>query len=285
MAKIIRLLGWVFGGVSLLLNQASASVPVMDRVVWIWLEGVTHAEVSSGSFIRNLIRNQPSIRFSGFSGVGKSTQGDALAMIAGTDLGIKDNELTRIFTPTLIDLLESKGTPWKVYAEDFPGACYLSQGNGNYKRYRVPFLSLDQVQSNRYLCMNILNFSNYLDDLRNGTLGQVSVFVPNSKNGGASGDLQSVDASLKSILSPILMNEDLMDRTTFVISTMWPSPTREGAPFAMIFGKKVNGFARVSSEPADHYSILRTLEEGLGLGSLNQADARAEALDGFWVNP
>jgi hypothetical protein len=261
---------------------SGSAVPGFDRVVWIWLEGVSFSEGSSGSFLKNVLRNQPSVRFSGFQSVNPSTQGNAIAMIAGSDLGVTDNELTRIFAPTLVDLLESKGIPWKVYAEDFPGACYLSPGLGNYKRYRVPFLSVDRVQSDRYLCMNILNYSNYQDDLKNGTLARFSVVIPNLKNSGAFGDSSAVDAGLKAILSPILKNEDLMNRTTFIISTFTPAAARQDAPFAMIFGKWVKDFGRVIKDPVNHYSVLRTVEDGLGLGSLNQEDSKALPLEGFW---
>jgi hypothetical protein len=261
---------------------AERAVPGFDRVVWIWLEGVSFSEGSSGSFMKSILRNHPSVRFSGFQAVNPSTQGNAIAMIAGSDLGVMDNELTRIFAPTLVDLLESKGIPWKVYAEDFPGACYLSPGLGNYKRYRVPFLSVDRVQSDRYLCMNILNYSNYLDDLKNGTLARFSVVIPNLKNSGAFGDSGAVDLGLKAILTPILKNEDLMNRTTFIISTLNPASDRQDSPFAMIFGKSVKDFGRVAKDPVNHYSVLRTLEEGLGLGSLNQEDSKALPLEGFW---
>ncbi len=267
-----------FAGIS----HAASAVPALDRVVWIWLEGVSFSEGSSGPFLKNILRNQPSVRFSGFQPVNPSTQGNAIAMIAGSDLGVKDNELTRIFSPTLVDLLESKGIPWKVYAEDFPGACYLSPGLGNYKRYRVPFLSVDRIQSDRYLCMNILNYSNYQDDLKNGTLARFSVIIPNLKNSGAFGDSGAVDAGLKTILNPILRNEDLMNRTTFVLSTINPAASRQDAPFAMVFGKTVKDYGRVVKDPVNHYSVLRTLEEGLGLGSLNQEDAKATPLEGFW---
>lgn len=263
--------------------RAHDSVPKMDRVVWVWLEGVSASDGAAGSFMKALLRNQPSVRFTSFQAVNPSTQGNAIAMIAGTDLGIQDNELTRIFAPTIVDLLESKGIPWKVYAEDFPGACYLSPGLGNYKRYRVPFLSLDRVQSDRYLCMNILNYSNYQDDLKNGTLARFSVVIPNLKSSGAFGDSVAVDSGLKTLLSPILRNEDLMNRTTFVISTTSPGQNQSEAPFAMIFGKWVKDYGKSVKDPVNHYSVLRTLEEGLSLGSLNQGDATSQPLTGFWA--
>ncbi len=266
-----------------LVTAGADPVPAMDRVVWIWLEGVSASEGTAGAFMKGILRNQPSVRFSGFQQVNPSTQGNAIAMIAGTDLGVKDNELTRIFAPTVVDLLESKGIPWKVYAEDFPGACYLSPGLGNYKRYRVPFLSVDRIQADRYLCMNILNYSNYQDDLKNGTLARFSVVIPNLKSSGAFGDSLAVDSGLKALLSPILRNEDLMNRTTFVISTMNSAQDQGEAPFAMIFGKWVKDYGRVVKEPVNHYSVLRTLEEGLSLGNLNQEDAKASPLTGFWA--
>ena len=169
-------MGAVLGLSLLILSSAWASVPPLNKVVWIWLEGTPYLDGISGSYVRSLTRNLPSVRFSHFHSVSPTTQGNGIAMIAGTDLGVQDNDLTRIFVPTLVDLLEAKGIPWKVYAEDFPGACYLSPGLGNYKRYRVPFLSVDRIQSDRYLCMNILNYSNYQDDLKNAKYSYKGIY-------------------------------------------------------------------------------------------------------------
>jgi len=275
-------MGAVLGLSLLILSSAWASVPPLNKVVWIWLEGTPYLDGISGSYVRSLTRNLPSVRFSHFHSVSPTTQGNGIAMIAGTDLGVQDNDLTRIFAPTLVDILEAKGIPWKVYAEDFPGACYLSQGVGNYKRYRVPFLSVDKVQSDRYQCMKILNYSNLIDDLKNGFVPQFSVIIPNLKNSGALGDPTVSDQTLKTILSPFLKNEDLLSSTTFVISTTSNEADQSKDVFGMIFGKRVKDYGKVISEPVNHYHILRTLEEGMSLGTLNQEDSKVEPLTGFW---
>ena len=110
-------------------------------------------------YVRNLWLNYPSVRFTHVNQVSPIAQANTIAMISGNDFGIKDNELVRVFTPSIINLLELKSVTWRVYAEEYPGACYLNEGNGDYKRYRVPFLSLSKIQTDRYLCSKVVSFN------------------------------------------------------------------------------------------------------------------------------
>jgi hypothetical protein len=261
--------------------RVDGPVPEMNRLVWIWLENTPSSSLENSPFMKSFLRSHAVRRFSHAKPVSPVTQANAVAMISGSDYGIKDNELTRLFNPSLVDLLEGKGVDWKVYAEDFPGSCFLTMGAGNYKRYRVPFLSLNQIESDRYLCMKILNYSNLADDLKNGTIPRVSVLIPNRINSGALGGILTADLALKSMITPFLKNDDLRATTTFIVSTMNLNEGSDQNGFMMIFGNGVNQ-AGVTSDEVNHYHVLRTIEEGFHLGTLNQEDSKVAPLTGIW---
>lgn len=257
-------------------------VPGLNRVIWLWLENTSYDLLYNLRYTKSLWRNYPSVRFNSFLPLTNVTQSNVVSMISGTDGGVKDNNLTRIFNPTILDLLESKNIPWKVYAEDFPGSCYLGGGIGNYRRYRVPFLSIAQVQADRYQCMKIVNFSVLAEDIRNGSLPRFSFVIPNLLSSGGVGSELDADNTLKAILDPIVKNQDIMAETTIIISTTNLTNAAHPSAFQMILGKGVSDYGLLNSNSYSHYHLLRTLEEGLGLGNLNQNDTKVDPMVGFW---
>jgi phospholipase C len=257
-------------------------VTPFKKVVWVWLENTSYDAMMGQRYVRNLWLNYPSVRFTKMNQVSLITQANAIAMISGNDFGIHDNELVRVFTPTIVNLLESKSITWKVYAEQYPGACYLNEGIGDYKRYRVPFLSVSQIQTDRYLCSKVVSFKFLEDDLKYGSLPDFSIVIPSLKGSGATSGINSASNTLQSVLDPILYNSDLLAQTTIIISTTTNSDLKKPELFTMIIGNGVANYALTNEKPYSHYNVLRTIEEGFHLGHLNQNDAKAESMTGFW---
>lgn len=271
---LFGLLGLVFS-----LTVHAEPVPKLSRVLWVWLENVTTPDMSGQDYIKDILKKFPSVRFSGYRPVSGITQANAFAMIAGQDFGIANNDPIRITAPSLVDLLQRGNIPWKVYAEDFPSSCNLTAGIGNYKRYRVPFLSLSSIQSDPYLCMKVLDFEKWFEDSQWGGYADFSILIPNLPNSGATSDAKTADAALKNVLKNLTSNADLMEDTTVIISSI--NRTKDQQNFLMIFGNKVKN-SGVLAQPINHYHLLRTVEEGLSLGTLNQNDASVTPLVGFW---
>ncbi len=279
--KIIALLA-----VNLLVSSAQAAPanPVIPfkKVVWVWLENTPYDTMIGQRYVRNLWLSYPSVRFNHMKQVSSITQANTIAMISGNDFGIKDNELVRVFTPTIVNLLEAKNITWKVYAEQYPGACYLSEGTGDYKRYRVPFLSISKVQTDRYLCSKVVSFKFLDDDIKFGSLPDFSIVIPSLKGSGATSGINSATNTLQSVLDPILYNNDLLSQTTIIITTTSNTDQKKPELFTMILGNGVSDYAMNVETEFNHYNLLRTIEDGFKLGHLNQNDAKAEPMLGFW---
>lgn len=252
------------------------------KVVWVWLENTPYNTMINQRYIRNLWLNYRSVRFSNMKQVSPVTQANTVAMISGSDFGIHDNELIRVFTPTIVDLLESKSVTWKVYAEQYPGACYLNEGIGDYKRYRVPFLSVSQIQSDRYLCSKVLSFKFMEDDLKYGSLPQLSIVIPSLKGSGATTGINNATNTVQHVLDQIIYNSDLLAQTTVIITTTTNTDEKNPELFTMILGNGVSDYAMSNNTEYNHYNVLRTIEEGFKLGHLNQNDTKAKPMTGFW---
>ena len=263
-------------------HAAYNPVTPFKKVVWVWLENTPYTYMMNQRYVRNLWLNYPSVRFTRMNQVSVVTQANSVAMISGNDFGIRDNELVRVFTPTIINLLESKSITWKVYAQEYPGACYLNEGIGDYKRYRVPFLSLSQVQTDRFLCSKVVGFNFLEDDLKYGSLPDFSILIPSLKGSGATSNINTASGTLQSVLDPILNNKDLISQTTIIITTTTNTDAKNPELFSMILGNGVQNYAMSIDQSYSHYNVLRTIEDGFKLGQLNQNDTKAEPLLGFW---
>lgn len=264
-------------------QQAPKPVPAFKKIMWVWLENTSYAQMIQQKYVRTLFQTYPSARFSNYQPVSPITQANTFAMISGSDLGVLDNEMTRVFSPTLINLLEAKNVPWRTYVEEYPGSCYLNAGTGEYKRYRVPFLSLDRIQTDRYLCMKIVGLRNYDEDVKFGSLPEFTFVVPSLKGSGATSDAATADATLKRILDPVVTNEDFLQETTVFITTVSHKDPKKPEVFTMVLGRGlVPGYAYTINTPYNHYNLLRTLEDGFSLGTLNENDTKAVPMTGFW---
>ena len=273
------------GLLSLVFNLSTqAAMLPFKNVIWIWLENTSFEKMSQQSFIKNLVQNERFVQFSDYSSVAANTQGNVLGMIAGTDLKVKDNAVATFFTPTLVDLMEAKKIPWRVYAEDYPGACYLGSGNPTYQRYRNPFISLARVQKDRFLCGRIMSFRGLDHDLTDASQPRVSIVIPNLENSGGNTDAETAAVTLEKILGPLMKADPTWSKHTVIISTT-SMMEGKGPMYLGVMGHGVpdSAVGKTITTPINHFHLLRTLEEGLRVGHLNQNDAKVAPID-YTVN-
>ena len=121
-----------------------------------------------------------------------------------------------------------------------------------------------------------------MDDIKYGTLPQVSFVIPGLISSGATSDPETADAELKSILDPVLTNEANLQDTTIIISTINTKDAAQPPAFTLFVGNGVKDEQITIDTSANHYNLLRTIELGLQLGHLNQNDAKADPILGFW---
>jgi hypothetical protein len=187
-------------------------------------------------------------------------------------------------TQHLGDLVELAGKSWKDYGQSMGSACNTNT-SGAYAARHVPFLYYDNVQSNTTRCNNhIVDYSVLAGDLT-GTTPNLAFIAPDLNNDmHGTGILQSgTDVGMgdtwlhDNVGAPWLMNNTgkITDSAAFkaggVVFIVWdeddlsgtlskddPIPLFVISPFA-----KTGGYNSVGH--ADHYALLATIQDGLGL--------------------
>lgn len=207
------------------------------------------------------------------------SQGNYIAMIAGSSFDIKNDKNINIDERHIGDLIEDAKKDWRAYAEDYPGNCYLDKTSGNYARKHVPFLSFVNVQKIPTRCLKVVGAKQFFSDFEAGKLPDFSMYIPNLKNDGHDTGVAFADKWFKSNFDSFLHSPKL-PKDLLVVVTFDEGGLRNQI-YTLLYGANVNPGAK-SSKPYNFYSLLRTYEDELGLGSLNKNDMSAQRIDDVW---
>jgi hypothetical protein len=231
---------------------------------------------ASGALLRN------------YHAVAHPSQPNYIAMIAGSAYGIVDDKPVTIDAPHIGDLLDKSGLSWKVYAEDYPGSCFLGSSTadgdpGDYLRRHVPFLAFADVQSDPNRCARIVSAARFDDDVKNGTLPRFAMYIPDSIHDGHDSSVADADAWLRSRFAPFLDDPNFLNGLLFVVVFDEGTTNGPNVVYCSMNGAGIQP-GTVSDSWYDHYSLLRTFEEILHCGSLHRHDAAADTISDVWTH-
>jgi acid phosphatase len=207
-----------------------------------------------------------------YQAVAHPSQPNYLALFSGSTQGVTDDKPVDITAPTLADQLEATGHSWRVYAENVPGDCFTgasastggTDGTGTYARKHEPAISFTAISGSPAQCANIRP----LHDFDPGA-STYALIVPNMCNDAHDCSLSTADAWLKTYVPQILGSTawsdggvlfitfdeaDGQDRATNRVATLVIAPTVAAGTHSAV--------------PHSHYSLLRTIQAGLGLDCL-----------------
>ena len=222
-----------------------------------------------------------------YHGLTHPSQPNYIALISGSTHGVSGSEPVTIDALHLGDLLERRGLTWKVYAEKYPGNCFLGElsgtvAEGQYVRRHVPFLSFRNVQQNFARCSeHIVNAAVLDGDIASGALPTFSFYVPDNLHNGHDSGPAEADAWLDGRFSPLLVDSRFMDDTLFIVTYDESLSTIDSRVTTLFVGTMVKR-AVAPLDRYDHYDLLRTIENVLGLGTLGRSDAAARPITGIW---
>jgi hypothetical protein len=208
-----------------------------------------------------------------------------LAIVAGTTFGIDtDHRPAPLKGATIADRLEEKKLTWKSYAEDYPGGCFLGSGAGAgkltpaaaptelYARKHVPLLAFASIESNPARCARVVNASHFMRDARAGKLPNYSFYTPNMFNDGHDTSLEASSKWLQAFLRA-LEGTIAMHQRTLVVITWDEGGNRDNRVLTLLLGNVIK--PGKYSTALTHYSLLRTIEDNFGLGTVAANDRRA----------
>jgi hypothetical protein len=179
----------------------------------------------------------------------------------------------------IADQLEGAGKSWMAYGESMGTPCNLTD-SGNYAQRHVPFLYYDDIQTNASRCKShVVDFGSFSPD----TAPDYTFIAPNliddmhNPDPTTSVNIPDGDAWIGPQMAKIMASPSYTSGGLLVV--VWDEDDGSGGLlgntddpigiFVMSPYAKSGGF--VSSVTANHYSLLATIEDGLGLTRLANA--------------
>jgi hypothetical protein len=200
-----------------------------------------------------------------------------LALTSGSTGGVSsDCTSCEVRAPNIVDQLEGAHLSWKAYLEEFPGACFQGAGSGGYAKKHNPFAYYVDVSSSPRRCSHLVGFGQLARDLRAGTLPAFAWVTPNLCDDGHDCSLATADRFLARTVPPLLRE---LGPQGFVVLT-WDEGSSElgccgispggGRVTTIVAGPRVRPGARLAGA-INHYGVLGSLDEALGLPALGRA--------------
>ena len=177
------------------------------------------------------------------------------------------------------DRVEAAGKSWKAYEESMGAPCRTTD-SGLYTTRHDPFVYYTDITGNASRCQaHVVDYSNLATDLASaGTTPDYVFITPNACNDMHDCPIANGDGWLASNVPTILGSPAFTTQRSLLI-LVWDegdnSPSNQVAMIAVGYGVKT-GYT--SSTVYNHYSLLRTVEDGWGLATMTGNDGGATAM-------
>jgi len=267
---------WIFA----LLLAAPSRALAFQKVMIVIFENTGFDEALSQPFFKRVAAQGAVL--TNYRAVAHPSQPNYVALVAGTTRGVVDDRNVDLDLRHLGDLLEARGKTWKVYAEGYPGNCFLGAQHGRYVRKHVPFLSFKNVQTNPERCAKIVEADQLFADVRSGSLPDYSMVVPDLDDDGHDTGAEFADRWFERRFGPLLADPAFTQELLFVATFDEDDRMGGNRVYTALVGPAIRP-GLVSNAPYTHYSLLRTVEDAFGLGTLGRDDAHARSIASLWT--
>jgi hypothetical protein len=267
----------IFSSVSL--AQATNSGH-FKKVVWIVFENTNYSKALAQPDFKKLTQN--GALFTNLVAEVHPSQGNYIAMVAGSKLGVSNDNVVDLKESHVGDLLEKAGLKWKTYAENYPGNCFTGKSSGDYYRKHVPFMSFANVTQNSARCLNIEDETKFFDDFKSGALPEFSMYIPNIKNDGHDTGVDYAGKWLGNTFGSILSNPAKLGDVLFIITfdeSGLLSPKNQ--IYTVLLGANIKAGSE-NAQSINHPALLKMIEDEFGIGNLGREDLTAQVIKGIW---
>lgn len=203
--------------------------------------------------------------------VGHPSLPNYLALFSGSTQGVTDDRNHDLTAPSIADQLENAGLTWREYAENVPPGCFRGanasdgrDGTGTYVRARAPAISFTAIADDPARCANIQDLTAFDPAAANLTL-----VIPNMCHSMHDCSVAEGDAWLGGFLPRILDSPAFAaNGVLFVIFDEGDPGSGDRDRSVAIVVSPLVAPGTTSDVPHDHYSLVRTVEDGFGLPCL-----------------
>jgi acid phosphatase len=203
-----------------------------------------------------------------------------LELFAGSNHGITINcdpsSTCHSNATNLADNLEAAGLTWKGYFEDMPAACHLTDSAG-YRAHHNPFIYFDNIRTDAARCgAKVVNYRALSGDLATAaSTPTYSMIVPNNCHNTHDCSVATGDAWLAANVPPLLTSPACVADSCLVVITWDEDDGSQGNHVLTVFAGSAARSAQISTARYDHFSLLRTFEDLLGVTSQTANDRSA----------
>ena len=199
-----------------------------------------------------------------------------LALTGGSTFGI-DSDCTdcSVGATSIVDQLERAHLSWRAYMEDLPRPCFTGSSAGDYAKKHDPFAYYTRVTRDRARCSDIVPLTRLAADERAGALPRFAWISPNLCHDMHDCSVSTGDRFLAGLVPALL--RALGPRGLLFLT--WDEGSSDdgccrlasgGHIVTIVAGGGARAHGRLAT-PTDHYSVLQTIEDLLGLGRLRGA--------------
>jgi hypothetical protein len=285
------------------LTPPTSNVGQLDHVFVVYMEDKGNGDIVGNSlapYINSLINAHGFA--SDYHALTYPSDPNYISLLGGSDFGIHtDCSLScMVDEPNLLDNLEAAGKSWAFYEESMPSACYQQNAGQYYAPDELPWTYFSDIANNQARCQShVFPLSQIGTDLSSSATSPNFVwFAANACDNMEKCGIAAGDTWLQQTVQLILNSAMFQDPTQrSVVLVTWdedqnrlPSHFKNQgnhvplivipSPGAVSSGMKSGHF--LATGYYNHYSLLRTIEDALGLPSLTHNDKYATPLNDFW---
>lgn len=293
MARLGRSVGATLVVIALWLATAAEAAVWFDRIYVVIFENTDYsAAIADPNFAKWAAKGKT---MTNYHGVAHPSQPNYIAMIAGSTLGVTDDNVHNLSQRNIVDLLETAGVTWKSYNENYaasPNTCNTAATIGSavcpnqsvrtspttlYARKHNAFVSFTDVQSSAARCNKIVPATQLATDKTNNAVPQVAFYVPNQCNDGHDIGVTYAGKFLDSFMTSTFTGNAITGRTLVVITFDENSGTSGNQIYTALvpFGSMSITVGSSDGTNFNHYSLLKTIEQNFGTGNLGTGDVSA----------
>ena len=261
-------------------QSPAASVSGIQHIVWVWFENKEVTQITGATAPYFTSFAAANVNLTNFYGVTHPSQPNYLDAFSGSNQGVTDDGYCTFpaSRDNLAKQLAAAGKSWRVYAQNFPGACSDISSSpvgvdgigaaGYYVRKHNPVIAFESVRLDPIQCANVQPLANF-----DPTANFVMV-VPNMINDMHDGTIAQGDAFLQAFVPLVTASPDWAH--TLLIVTFDEGTTSTGGGGHVYTAAAAPWLAHANvATTYNHFSVLRTIEEVYGLPFLGSAATAA----------
>jgi hypothetical protein len=259
----------------LTLNCGLALAEPPQKVVLVIFENTNYSGAIAQPFFNQFA--QLGLLLTNFHAIGHPSLPNYIALVAGDTFNVSDDERVNLNQNHLGDLLEAKDKSWHVYAEQYPGSCFLGDAKSTYVRRHNPFISFTNIQKDPVRCANITDSTNFIADFNARKLADFTMYIPDLNNDGHDTGVAYADRWFNSTFGQLLRDPNAMNGVLLIVVFDEDDDGPDNHIYAAMTGAGVTAGTQLAM-PLTHYNLLRTIEDLFQLGNLGRSDASAPGI-------